>query len=64
MGASVLMMEELVMEAVLNVVRSFVEDVVGLLVLEAVVLIVLDFKMVAFFQTHVGEQGHYAKDCP
>jgi len=53
-GALVLMVEELVTEVVLNFVHGIVEDVVGLLVLEAVALIVLGLKVVAFFRTHAG----------
>ena len=56
-GASVLAAAELVIEAVLNLICSIMKDVVGLLVLEAAALIVLDLKVVVFFQTHVGMLG-------
>ena len=54
MGVLVLATKELVTDTVLNLVHGIAEDVIGLLVLEAAVLIVLDFEVVAFFRTHVG----------
>src|SRR5882757_8842633 len=57
MGASVLAAAELVTEVVLNLIRGITEDVIGLLVLEAVALIVLDLEVVAFFRTHAGTLG-------
>ena len=56
-GASVLAAVELVAEAVLNLICSGAEEVVGLLVLEATALVVLDLKVVAFFRTHAGTLG-------
>jgi len=57
MGASVLAAVELVTEAVLNLIHSIVEDVIGLLVLKVAALVVLDLELVAFFRTHVGMLG-------
>ena len=48
-GVSVLAAVELVMEAVLDLICGIVEDVIGLLILEAVALVVLDLEVVAFF---------------
>ena len=56
-GASVLVVAELVAEVVFNLVCSIAEDVIGLLVLEAVALVVFDLKVVAFFRTHMGTLG-------
>jgi len=56
-GASVLVAVEPVAEVVLDLIRGIVEDVVGLLVLEAAALVVLDLEVVAFFRTHAGMLG-------
>ena len=56
-GASVLVAVELVAEAVLNLICGGTEEVVGLLVLEATALVVLDLELVAFFRTHAGTLG-------
>ena len=56
-GASVLASAELVAEAVLDLIRSGAEEFVGLLVLEAMALVVLDLEVVAFFRTHAGMLG-------
>ena len=48
-GASVPAAAELVAEAVLDLICSGAEEVVGLLVLEATALVVLDLEVVAFF---------------
>jgi len=58
-GASVLR-RGAVVEAVLDLIRGGAEEVVGLLVLEATVLVVLGLEVVAFFRTHVGVlvRGH------
>src|SRR5882757_4575850 len=57
MGASVLAAAELVTEVVLNLIRGITEDVIGLLVLVAVALVVLNLEVVAFFRTHAGTLG-------
>ena len=56
-GASVPAAAELVAEAILDLIRGGAEELVGLLVLEAAALLVLDLKVVAFFRTHAGTLG-------
>ena len=56
-GASVPAAAELVAEVVLDLIRGSAEEVVGLLVLEATALVVLDLEVVAFFRTHAGTLG-------
>ena len=57
MGASVPAAAELVAEAVLDFIRGGAEELIGLLVLEAAALLVLDLKVVAFFRTPAGTLG-------